>query len=512
MNALEYRHLLAAGSVVINEINYNPPDKTKPIEFIELTNPGTTAVDLSGASFTNGIHYTFPAGTILSPGGFVVVSQDPTAVQTAYGISSFGPWDGKLSNSGEDVTIVDAAGNQLDDVDYGAGFPWPTLGDSPGPGYSIELVNPSFDNSLGGNWRSYNPAAPTSVTIIAKNASWEYRKGTAEATPSPNAIGAWRGLDYVEDSNWKTGTLPIGYAPAGGPTMKTSLTDMSGGYSSVFLRKTFYIPDPALVLGLTLQAMYDDGFNVWINGRLAQVVNTPGENTAFNGLASSARSGSSSAYTDFTINPTFLQAGDNEIAVQFFNAAKTDTDGYFDAALIETTGTGGPTPGKQNSDFSANTAAGDAAGCRDPANADAEHNGHHHGEGHRSRRRYIGHAVVSNCRCGRLHCHSGRGLYQCRELDDRCDARRRRKRRCHGRRRHLHVCDAGRRASESTTGAIPHYSRPMDWAPRSPAPMPTIRCRALPTTFMPACLLIPPLCSRGRAAPQGKCKHLAPKH
>src|SRR6185369_7912435 len=91
---LELRNLLAAGSVVINEINYNPPDKTKPIEFIELTNPGTTAVDLSGASFSNGIHYTFPAGTLLPPGGFVVVSQDPTAVQTAYGISSFGPWDG----------------------------------------------------------------------------------------------------------------------------------------------------------------------------------------------------------------------------------------------------------------------------------------------------------------------------------------------------------------------------------------------------------------------------------
>ena len=62
---LEFRHLLAAGSVVINEINYNPPDKTKPTEFVELTNPGTTAVDLSGASFVNGIHYTFPAGTTL---------------------------------------------------------------------------------------------------------------------------------------------------------------------------------------------------------------------------------------------------------------------------------------------------------------------------------------------------------------------------------------------------------------------------------------------------------------
>ncbi|HTQ39662.1 MAG TPA: CotH kinase family protein [Pirellulales bacterium] len=350
---LEVRLQLAAGSVVINEINYNPPDKTKPTEFIELTNPGTTAVDLSGASFVNGVHYTFPSGTTLAAGGFIVVSESPTALQQMYGVSSFGPWTGSLSNSGEDVTIQDAAGNTLDDVNYGVGFPWPIVGDSPGPGYSIELINPNLDNNLGGNWRSYNPAVTTQVTLISKDSTWDYRKGTAEATPSPYAISAWRGLDYVEDSNWKTGTGPIGYDQAGGPTMGTTLSDMNGSYTSVFMRKTFYIPDPAEALGLTLQAMYDDGFNVWINGHLAQTVNTPGENTAFNGLASSARAGSDATYYSFTINPTFLQAGDNEIAIQFFNAAKTDSDAYFDAALIETTGTGGPTPGRQNSDYAA---------------------------------------------------------------------------------------------------------------------------------------------------------------
>ncbi|HEY2762340.1 MAG TPA: CotH kinase family protein, partial [Pirellulales bacterium] len=351
--SLETRLPLAAGSVVINEIHYNPPDKTKPTEFVEVTNPGTTAVDLSGASFINGIHYTFPVGTTLAAGGFIVVSENPTTLQSTYGVASYGPWTGSLSNSGEDITIADAAGNTLDDVSYSAGFPWPIIGDSPGPGYSIELINPNLDNNLGGNWRSYNPAAPTQVTLIAKNSTWEYRKGTSETTPSPLAIGAWRGLDYVEDSNWKTGAGPIGYDAAGGPTMSTTLSDMSGSYSSVNFRKTFNIPDPAEALGLTLQAMYDDGFNVWINGHLAQTINTPGENTPFNGLASSARAGSDSSYISFTLNPTFLQAGDNEIAIEFFNAAKTDTDAYFDATLIETTGTGGPTPGRQNSVFAA---------------------------------------------------------------------------------------------------------------------------------------------------------------
>ena len=95
---LEARLLLSAGSVVINEINYNPPDKTNPTEFVELTNPGTSAVDLSGANFTNGIDYTFPAGTTLPAGGYLVVSANPAKLQSTYGVSSLGPFGGKLSN------------------------------------------------------------------------------------------------------------------------------------------------------------------------------------------------------------------------------------------------------------------------------------------------------------------------------------------------------------------------------------------------------------------------------
>src|SRR6185295_3402685 len=209
---------------------------------------------------------------------------------------------------------------------------------------SIQLINPNLDNSLGGNWRSENASVLTNTTLFAKQTSWSYRKGTSETTPSPSYIGAWRGLDYVQGTGWLTGTGPVGYSPAGGPTMGTTLADMNGSYTSVTMRKLFSVPNPARVRQLTLQAMYDDGFNVWINGRLALSVNTPGEDVAYNGLAST--NSGSTTYVNFTISPNLLQAGDNVIAVQYFNILKSgSSDAYFDAALIASMGTGGATPG-----------------------------------------------------------------------------------------------------------------------------------------------------------------------
>src|SRR3954452_18165891 len=92
------RRLLLAGSVVINEIHYHPNVKTEAVEFVELTNPGDAAVDLSGAAFTSGVAYTFPAGTTLAPGGYLVVAENPTAFQAKFGTTALGPYVGNLKN------------------------------------------------------------------------------------------------------------------------------------------------------------------------------------------------------------------------------------------------------------------------------------------------------------------------------------------------------------------------------------------------------------------------------
>src|SRR5215207_6771299 len=95
------RRLLLAASVVINEIHYDPDVKTEQVEFIELHNPGDQPLDLSGAQFTNGVTYTFPNGTSLAPGGYLVVGENPAQLQAEFGTPPLGPWAGSLDNDGE---------------------------------------------------------------------------------------------------------------------------------------------------------------------------------------------------------------------------------------------------------------------------------------------------------------------------------------------------------------------------------------------------------------------------
>src|SRR5688572_1662823 len=173
---------------LINEIHYDPDVKTEQVEFIEIHNPGAASVDLSGAFFDEGITYTFPAGTLLRPGAYLVVTQDLADYQAKFGRPAFAQWaaGGKLDNDGETIELVNRSGGTLDKVDYQLGFPWPTVGDP--PGHSIELINPDFDNDLGGNWRSGPAGSPAQETTIFVSAStWRYRKGTSEATSPTSA-------------------------------------------------------------------------------------------------------------------------------------------------------------------------------------------------------------------------------------------------------------------------------------------------------------------------------------
>jgi len=157
-------------SVVINEIHYDPDVKTQLVEFVELHNTSAEDIDLSGWYFSRGISYRFGAVAILPAGGYIIVAQNPVHIQAKWstgrlsvsGHLMFGPFEGKLSNDGENIELCNAYGEEIDKVDYQLGFPWPTVGDSvpdnqPGNGHSIQLINPSLDNDLSGSWRSAYP-------------------------------------------------------------------------------------------------------------------------------------------------------------------------------------------------------------------------------------------------------------------------------------------------------------------------------------------------------------------
>src|SRR5688500_2671353 len=93
------------GQIVINEIHYDPIDKTRPHEFIELHNAGSVAMDLGGWRFSNGVEFTFPLGTQIAAGGFLVIAENPSAFQAEFNFAPQGPWTGTLSNDGEQLTL-----------------------------------------------------------------------------------------------------------------------------------------------------------------------------------------------------------------------------------------------------------------------------------------------------------------------------------------------------------------------------------------------------------------------
>src|SRR5262245_28774037 len=80
--------------VVINEVMYHPPDDLDAVQFIELLNAGEAEVDVSGWSFNKGIKFTFPAGTKLGAGGFLVVCRNRAEFAERYGegITTLGDW------------------------------------------------------------------------------------------------------------------------------------------------------------------------------------------------------------------------------------------------------------------------------------------------------------------------------------------------------------------------------------------------------------------------------------
>ncbi|MCK4999651.1 MAG: lamin tail domain-containing protein, partial [Anaerohalosphaera sp.] len=151
--------------VRINEIHYDADVRIELVEFVELYNAGANDLDISGWSFTDGIDYTFDASTVIPSGGYIVVAQNTSQVVSKYGVPSnkvHGPFVGKLSNEGEEIELSDSDGNVIERVDYGMGFPWPTVGYvaselDEGDGNSIQLINTELDNDLGGSWRSGFP-------------------------------------------------------------------------------------------------------------------------------------------------------------------------------------------------------------------------------------------------------------------------------------------------------------------------------------------------------------------
>jgi hypothetical protein len=156
-----------ATNLTITEIHFHPmnpipSELNQPVidadefEFIELRNVSASTIDLTGASFVNGISYTFPddAASLVEPGDYRVLARNRDALESFYGTIEVatGVFEGHLANSGETLLLQDASGQTI--VTFRYEDDW--YPETDGLGYSLvtskpnSVLNPSIGKET---WR-----------------------------------------------------------------------------------------------------------------------------------------------------------------------------------------------------------------------------------------------------------------------------------------------------------------------------------------------------------------------
>jgi hypothetical protein len=144
-----------AGSVVINEINYNSGTLKDPGDWIELYNDSGNPIDLTQWIFydeSDSNFYEIPDQTTLESGQYLVICRNLDRFQAEFPevANVIGDFDFGLSPDDDQVRLFDQNNTLIDSVYYNSNPPWPVEADGMGP--TLELINPNEDNSLAENW------------------------------------------------------------------------------------------------------------------------------------------------------------------------------------------------------------------------------------------------------------------------------------------------------------------------------------------------------------------------
>ncbi len=180
------------------------------------------------------------------------------------------------------------------------------------------------------------PIGPsTGVTLVPENAPKRV------LVPTGPVDDAWRGGGAFDDSAWTSvtgGPGVIGYNQGSRAVALFSLNvgpKMYGITTSCYIRTPFTFADnPQSLGGLTLRIRYNDGFVAYLNGVEIARRNLTGT-PAWDSVAS-AQQADSAGYENIPIFnwATALRSGDNLLAIQGLNTAKTNSDFAIAAELL----------------------------------------------------------------------------------------------------------------------------------------------------------------------------------
>lgn len=162
--------------IVINEIMYHPISDNDGDEYVELYNKGNQDVDLGDWRFVDGIDFTFPQGTLIHAGAYLVVAKDKANLLAKYpqldDDNTVGDYGGQLSNSGERIALAKPDDPSLpdqdfvivDEVTYAEGGRWGIWAD--GGGSSLELIDAHSDNRRAANWADSDETGKSEWALV----------------------------------------------------------------------------------------------------------------------------------------------------------------------------------------------------------------------------------------------------------------------------------------------------------------------------------------------------------
>lgn len=209
---------LLLDSLRITEVMYQPaaPANSSDYEYVELLNIGSVMLDLSGVRFTNGIVHTFPPGTTLAPGAYLVVVNDRSSFLSRYpGSTSFmaaGGYNGSLDNTGETLALTLPSPWRVHILRFRFEPTWyPTAS---GGGHSIVIASP----------------ATTQPKDWANRSVW---RASANVNGSPGAADG--GTPPPTGTTARLANLSVRTTMAAGQTLIMGFT-LQGGAKSVLLR------------------------------------------------------------------------------------------------------------------------------------------------------------------------------------------------------------------------------------------------------------------------------------
>ncbi len=187
----------------ITEVHYRPSSPSdeeraaghllrSDFEFLEIANLGSETVNAVGLQFSDGIRFEFASDVFIAPNHTILLVGNREAFRSRHPRQSdqiAGEFEGRLSDSGETLTLITRDGETVTSFAYNDREPWPELAD--GDGYSLVLANTGLtvDPQLAASWAASSASGGSPGSLDQSNEPTE---------PAPT-YEAWRATVFTED-------------------------------------------------------------------------------------------------------------------------------------------------------------------------------------------------------------------------------------------------------------------------------------------------------------------------